>query len=69
MQELQAERATEALKRYLPPQARVRRGGQAVEVEARALVPGDVLLLSEGDRLSADARLIDGVPSRSTCRR
>jgi calcium-translocating P-type ATPase len=59
-QELQAERATEALKRYLPPRARVRRGDQTVEIEATALVPGDLLLLSEGDRLSADARLVSG---------
>ncbi|HEX2728738.1 MAG TPA: HAD-IC family P-type ATPase, partial [Rubrobacteraceae bacterium] len=60
VQELQAEKATEALKRYLPPKARVRRGGQVLEVEAVTLVPGDLLLLSEGDRLSADARLIGG---------
>jgi len=60
VQELQAEKATEALKRYLPPRARVRREGQTVEVEATTLVPGDLVLLSEGDRLSADARLIDG---------
>jgi calcium-translocating P-type ATPase len=59
-QELQAERATEALQEFLPPTARVRRGGEDVEIEAAALVPGDLLLLSEGDRLSADARLIDG---------
>lgn len=59
-QELQAERATEALSRYLPPHARVRRGGLDTEVEADELVPGDVLLLLEGDRLSADARLISG---------
>ena len=60
VQELQAEKATEALKRYLPPRARVRREGRTVEVEATTLVPGDLVLLSEGDRLSADARLIDG---------
>ena len=60
VQELQAERATEALKRYLPPRARVRRGGRTMEVEAATLVPGDVLLISEGDRLSADARLTEG---------
>jgi calcium-translocating P-type ATPase len=59
-QELQAERATEALREYLPPRARVRRGGEEVEVEARALVPGDLLLVREGDRLSADARMIEG---------
>ncbi len=59
-QELQAERATEALRELLPPRARVRRGGEAVEVEATELVPGDLLLIEEGDRLSADARLIEG---------
>ena len=60
VQELQAERATEALSRYLPPQARVRRDGAVVEIAAAELVPGDVLLLEEGDRLSADARLVSG---------
>jgi magnesium-transporting ATPase (P-type) len=59
-QELQAEKATEALKRYLPPQARVRRSGSILSVEAVTLVPGDLIVLSEGDRLSADARLIEG---------
>ena len=59
-QELQAERATEALQAFLPPHARVRRGGQELDVDASQLVPGDLLLISEGDRLSADARLVDG---------
>ncbi len=59
-QELQAERATEALQEYLPPRARVRRDGVAGEIEAAELVPGDVIEIAEGDRLSADARLIEG---------
>jgi calcium-translocating P-type ATPase len=59
-QELQAERATEALKQLLPPHARVRRDNDEQEIPASALVPGDVVLLSEGDRLSADVRLIEG---------
>ncbi len=59
-QERQAEHATEALRDLLPPSARVRRGGALVEIDATALVPGDLLLLAEGDRLSADARLIAG---------
>jgi calcium-translocating P-type ATPase len=59
-QELQAERATEALKELLPPHARVRRDNQEEEIPASMLVPGDVVLLGEGDRLSADARLIEG---------
>jgi len=60
VQERQAERAVEALGRYLPQQATVRRDGTRQTVDARTLVPGDVLLLAEGDRISADARLLDG---------
>jgi calcium-translocating P-type ATPase len=59
-QERQAERAIEALARYLPQQAAVLRDGGRRLVEARELVPGDVLLLAEGDRISADARLLRG---------
>ena len=60
VQEMQAERATEALSELLPPRARVRRDGREQEVDAALLVPGDIVLLAEGDRLSADARLVDG---------
>jgi calcium-translocating P-type ATPase len=59
-QEQQAERAVEALRRYLPQQAGVRRDGQRQVVDAATLVPGDVLLVEEGERISADARLLDG---------
>ncbi len=60
VQELQAERAVEALAAYLPSHAFVLRDRHRTEVDARTLVPGDVLLISEGDRISADCRLIDG---------
>ena len=60
VQELQAERAVEALAGYLPSSARVRRDGAEFNVAARELVPGDVLLVEEGERISADARLISG---------
>jgi calcium-translocating P-type ATPase len=59
-QERQAERAIEALRRYLPQQALVVRDGRRRAVDAATLVPGDVLLIAEGDRISADARLIEG---------
>ncbi len=59
-QEMQAERAVEALAAFLPERARVLRDGERQEVEARLLVPGDVLLLEEGERVCADARLIAG---------
>jgi calcium-translocating P-type ATPase len=60
IQELQAERAVEALAAYLPARAHVLRDHQKVDVEARTLVPGDVLVISEGDRVCADGRIIDG---------
>jgi calcium-translocating P-type ATPase len=60
VQEMQAERAVEALTAYLPSRAKVVRDGREQVVEAARLVPGDVLVIEEGDRISADARLIDG---------
>src|ERR1044072_7790034 len=54
LQEMQAERATEALREFLPAHAKVRRDGAERDIDARELVPGDVILLAEGDRLSAD---------------
>ncbi len=59
-QEQQAERAVEALQRYLPERAKVLRDGDVVQVDATRLVPGDILAIAEGDRVSADARLIEG---------
>ncbi|MET9633254.1 cation-transporting P-type ATPase [Lentzea sp. NPDC006480] len=60
VQEQQAEKAVEALAAYLPATAAVVRDGVRLSVPARDLVPGDVLIIEEGDRVSADARLIDG---------
>ncbi|HXV04967.1 MAG TPA: cation-transporting P-type ATPase, partial [Solirubrobacterales bacterium] len=60
VQEMQAERAVEALARYLPERVRALRDGSARELPASELVPGDVVLLGEGERISADARLIEG---------
>ncbi len=59
LQEYRAERAVEALKRLLPPIATVARDGERVRVPAERLVPGDLLALDEGDRVSADARLVE----------
>src|SRR5271166_2157347 len=59
-QELQAERAVEALARYMPQHIRVLRDGEPVVIEATGLVVGDVVLLEEGDRVPADMRLLSG---------
>jgi len=58
-QEYKAERSAEALRKLLPYVVKVLRAGQVVEVEARSIVPGDVVLLAEGDRVPADMRLVE----------
>jgi magnesium-transporting ATPase (P-type) len=60
VQEMQAELAVEALAQYLPERARVLRNGSPVDLSTTELVPGDVVLLGEGERISADARLLQG---------
>lgn len=57
-QEYRAEQATLALQRLLPAFARVMRNGEELRLPAEELVPGDVMVLSEGDRICADGRLI-----------
>ncbi|MEY3221518.1 MAG: Calcium-transporting ATPase, partial [Cyanobacteriota bacterium] len=58
-QEYQAEKALSALKKILPSQAKVFRDGKLCMIAARELVSGDVMQLEEGDKISADARLIE----------
>ena len=57
--EWQAERALEALRRQSRTNSRVRRDGFERTVDADQLVPGDVVVLNAGDRVPADARLIE----------
>ena len=59
LQEYRAGQAIKALKRMAAPTASVLRGGGDTEVPARELVPGDVIIISMGDMLPADARLIE----------
>ena len=58
-QEYEAEKATEALKKILPSKAKVIREGKEREILASALVPGDLIVLDEGDNISADSRLVE----------
>ncbi len=57
-QEYQAEQALAALSSMQVPQVRVRRQGQVQTVSAQDLVPGDIVLLNEGDQVPADGRLL-----------
>ncbi len=60
-QEGRAERSMAALRRLSALQVRVVRAGHEHAIPARDLVPGDILLLSAGDAVGADARLLDAV--------
>ena len=61
IQEFRAERAIEALREMAAPSATVIRDGRDQRVPARDLVPGDVIVLSTGDKVPADARLTEAV--------
>lgn len=57
--EWRARVAVESLRKLQVDRAVVRRDGQAVVVDAATVVPGDVLMLGEGDAIAADARLLE----------
>ena len=57
-QEYRAEATLAALKKMLAQRARVKRGGEVLEIAAENLVPGDIVLLEAGDRVPADARVL-----------
>src|SRR5690606_13829010 len=56
-QQRRAERAVAALRAMAAPMATVRRDGREVRIPAAEVVPGDVVVLNEGDTVPADARL------------
>ena len=58
-QEYKAQRAIAALRQLLPPQVKVQRAGRSIEIPAAELVPGDIVLLEEGDFIAADSRVIE----------
>lgn len=59
IQERRAEQAMEALLRMAAPKASVRRDGVVREIPAHELVPGDILIFEVGDKIPADARLLE----------
>jgi Ca2+-transporting ATPase len=60
-QEYRAERAIEALSKMAAPHATVVRAGSEISIPARELVPGDIIVLQAGDRVAADARVIESI--------
>ena len=64
VQEYRAERSLEALKGLAAPKAHVLREGGIVAIPSRELVPGDVTVLAAGDRVAADARLLEAAGLR-----
>ena len=63
-QEYRAEKAMAALKKMAVPHVKVRRGGRVVEISAREVVPGDLILLEAGNLVPADGRLVESVNLR-----
>ncbi len=59
VQEMKARKAMAALLSLSAPKAKARRDGQRVVLDAVDLVPGDLLVLETGDRIAADARLLE----------
>jgi len=59
VQNYRAEKTMQALRDMAAPKANVIRDGKELSVPSRELVPGDIIILSTGDRISADARLLE----------
>ena len=59
IQENKAEKAIQALKKLIVPYAKVIRGGNLTQIQSKNLVPGDIIVLEDGDKMPADARLIE----------
>jgi Ca2+-transporting ATPase len=64
LQEYRAEKAMEALKKFVQPIIRVRREGTLKEIPSKEVVPGDILVLESGDMIPADALVIEMIGLR-----
>ncbi len=58
IQEYKAEEAIKMLQKLTSPHTRIRRGGEEKVISSRDLLPGDIIILESGDKISADARII-----------
>ncbi len=62
-QDINADKAIEALKKLQASHCNVKRGGKINEIDSADLVPGDIIVLNEGEKVPADARILDIVTS------
>jgi Ca2+-transporting ATPase len=60
-QHRKTERAIEAIKNLSAPRALVMRSGEQLRISGREVVPGDIMIVQEGDRVAADAELLESV--------
>jgi len=65
VQDYKAEKSIQALKKLAAPKAKVLREGIEAEIDASEIVPGDIILLEEGEKVPADARLIQAFDLKS----
>jgi Ca2+-transporting ATPase len=61
IQEYKAEKSIEALRKLASLQANVYRDGKEIRIDAKNLVPGDIIILETGEKLPADARIIEAI--------
>ncbi len=59
IQESKAEKSLESLRKVITLEAKVARSGKEEIIDIKELVPGDIILLNAGDKIPADARLIE----------
>lgn len=59
LQEFKAEKAIKSLNKFLVPRTKVIRNNELLQISAENLVPGDIILVEEGDRIPADSRIIE----------
>jgi Ca2+-transporting ATPase len=64
VQEYRAEQAMAALKQLASPRVQVRRNGKPEDLDAKYLVPGDIIFLEAGSKIPADARLLESASLR-----
>lgn len=65
IQEYRSEKAIEAMRKLTAPKASVIRDGRSMVIPAEDVVPGDILLLETGDRVAADARILEAIELRT----